>query len=753
MSRRRVLLAPLLVAAVLHECPAQAADTGKIPSNATERPQSGDTAQLRQSYLLEADRLQGQLEGDVIAEGRVDITRADDRVQTEWLRYDRQTDELEARDGVILTRGQDRVSGTNLKLKLTERLGQMTEVRYVLHDEAGRMARGQAEVIHFRGRGRYRLEEATYTTCPAGQEDWVFKTGELELDYTRSLGSARNVQIRYLDTPILYAPWLDFSLDDSRKSGFLTPGFGVSDQRGFEFTAPWYWNIAPNQDATFYPRLMSRRGLQLGAEYRYLGRDFGGDVLLEVLPDDRVADRDRYRGALRHSHRFDSHWSGSLHYERVSDGSYFTDLSSHVRDTSRVNLPQEGMLQYDGGWWRASGRVQHFQTLQDPIAPITPPYRRTPQILFSGSRPLMGEFPLRLDAAGEVVHFEHDNSDKAVGNRIDLYPSLSLVLVNEFAFVTPKLGWRYTRYDLDRNPDPANPSTLLGPLNQTRSLPILSLDSGLFLERTAQYFGHDYLQTLEPRAYYVHIPYEDQAGLPVFDTALRDLSLDQLFSENQYSGVDRVNDARQLTLALSTRLLEPETGVERLQATVGQRFYFSDQRVYLPGQPKRGGDSTDVLLQVSGQVTDRWRLTSGLQFNTDDGEAVKANLGGRYRAGPGRLINIDYRYINDRYAAGLDQLDVSWQWPLKPKWYGLGRINYSFQESRLVEGLLGFEYNAGCWSLRGVAQRLATSEVNVTDAFFLQLELRGLTALGPNPLDVLKRSITGYAKSDEFNLP
>ncbi|MGQ9861120.1 MAG: LPS-assembly protein LptD [Thiobacillaceae bacterium] len=747
MSCRRVLLAPLLVAAALHESPAQATDADQPPVPAPE------PVRLISAYILEADRLQGQREGEVIAEGGVSITRADDRVQTEWLRYDRRADELEARGGVVYTRGPDRVEGTHLTLKLTERLGRMSEVRYLLHDAAGRMARGQAKAIDFQGRDKYRLEEATYTTCAADQADWVLQTRELKLDYDRSLGSARDVQVRYLDTPILYTPWLDFSLDDSRKSGFLTPSFGVSDQRGFEFTAPWYWNIAPNRDATFYPRLMSRRGLQLGTEYRYLSREYSGDVLLEALPRDRVAERGRYRGALRHNQRFSERWSADLNYERVTDARYFTDLASHVRDTSRVNLPQEGTLQYAGDGWRAVARLQSFQTLQDPAAPIDPPYRRLPQVVASGSRLLAVGLPLKLDAAGELVHFEHKDSAKAVGNRIDLYPSLSLNLANDYAFVTPKLGWRYTRYDLDRNPDPVTPTTLLGPLDQTRSLPILSLDSGLFLERTAQYFGRAFLQTLEPRAYYVYIPFKDQAGLPVFDTAVRDLSLDQLFSENQYSGTDRVNDARQLTLALTTRLLEPDTGSERLQATVGQRFYFSDQRVYLPGQPKRGGDSTDLLLQVFGQVTDRWRLTGGLQFNTDDGETAKANLGGNYRAGPGRVFNIDYRYINDRYAAGLDQLDLSWQWPLKPKWYGLGRINYSFQESRLVEGLLGFEYNAGCWSLRAVAQRLATSAENVSDAFFLQLELRGLTALGPNPLDVLKRSITGYAKSDEFNLP
>lgn len=743
MSCRRALLAPL-VALALHACPAQA-DANEPPLSKPMRPVP--------AYVLEACRLQGQLEGEIIAEGQVSISHGDDKVQTEWLRYDRRSDELEARGGVVFTRGPNRVEGTYLKQKLTAQLGQMSDVRYRLYDEAGRLARGQAKTIDFQGRDKYRLKAATYTTCTADQEDWVLKTDELALDYTRNLGIARNVQVRYFDIPILYAPWIDFSLDGSRKSGFLTPSFGVSDQRGFEVTAPWYWNLAPNRDATFYPRLMSRRGLQLGAEYRYLGRDFNGDVLLEALPEDRVANRGRYRGALRHNHHFAGRWSVDLNYERVSDARYFTDLASQVRDTSRVNLPQEATLQYAGDGWRALARLQSFQTLQDPAAPIDPPYRRLPQVVVSGTRLFGSRLPLRLDASGELVRFEHSAATKAVGNRIDLYPSLSLNLASDYGFVTPKLGWRYTRYDLERNPDPIAPTTQLGPLNQTRSLPILSLDSGLFLERTARYFGHDFLQTLEPRAYYVYIPYKDQASLPVFDTGLRDLSLDQLFSENQYSGADRVNDARQLTLALTSRLLAANTGVERFKATFGQRFYFSDQRVYLPGQPKRDRGSTDLLLEMSGQITDRWRLTGTLQFNTDDGKTAKANLGGNYRAGPGRVFNIDYRYISERYAAGLDQLDLSWQWPLKPRWYGLGRINYAFQESRLVEGLLGFEYNAGCWSLRGVVQRLATSAEDVTHAFFLQLELRDLTALGPSPLDVLKRSITGYSKSDELNLP
>lgn len=750
---RRALIAPIFVAAVLNEAVAQTAQPPALTLRGATGLESPVMAAAPVPYHLEADRLEGRRDGPITAQGGVRVRRAEAQITADWVRYDPASDTLEAGDRVVYSRGRDRIEGSQLKLRLAERLGQVNAVRYTLYDEAGRLARGEAGVIHFKGRDRYQLEEATYTTCPAGQEDWVLKTGALNLDYTRSLGNARQVQVRFLDTPILYAPWLDFSLDDRRKSGFLTPSFGVSDQRGLEFATPWYWNIAPARDATLYPRFMSRRGLQLGAEYRYLGRQYRGDLGVEVLPDDRVADRTRYRGLIRHAHQFDPRWSGSLQYERVSDDRYFADLASQVRETSRVNLLREGMLRYDGGWWQASGRLQSYQTLQDPAAPVTPPYRRLPQLLLAGSRILSPGLPLQLDLQAEAVHFEHPDSDKAVGSRLDLHPRLSLPLSTAYAFVTPRLAWRYTRYDLDRNPDPANPSVPLGPLDQTRSLPILSLDSGLFLEREGDYFGRQFLQTLEPRLYYVHIPYKDQSRLPVFDTALRDLSLDQLFSENQYSGVDRVNDARQLTLAVTTRWLEGATGIERLQATVGQRFYFSDQRVYLPGQPQRGGDSSDLLLQAAGQVTDRWRLSAGLQVNTDAGETVKANLGGNYRAGPGRILNLDYRFINDRYAAGLDQLDVSWQWPLKPKWYGLGRINYSFQESRLVEGLIGFEHNAGCWTLRGVAQRIAVSAANASNAFYLQLELRGLTALGPNPLEVLRRSISGYTKSDEFNLP
>jgi len=290
-------------------------------------------------------------------------------------------------------------------------------------------------------------------------------------------------------------------------------------------------------------------------------------------------------------------------------------------------------------------------------------------------------------------------------------------------------------------------------LRITRNVPIASLDSGLFFERDFAWRDSNFRQTLEPRAYYLFVPYRAQDDIPNFDSGVADLSLAQLFSENQFVGIDRVNDANQLTLAVTSRFIDSGSGIERLQFTLGQRYYFNDQRVVLPGGTPRGSNLTDLLIQASGQLTEHLRLGTGLQYNPDNAEWARANAGAQYQQGPGKVVNLDLRYINQNYGDPVRQVDLSWQWPLRPKWYNVGRLNYSFEESRMVEALLGFEYNAGCWSLRGVAQTLATGSEESSRAFYLQLELRGLTRLGVSPLDLLQRSISGYRKSDEIDLP
>lgn len=737
MPPKRLMLLPVSLVAI--SCGVHAAEPGlilKTTKSLLPVPRGQANNQEPLPVFIDAERISGVEDQYVEAEGKVVLRRRDESLAADWMRYNQPDDQLHAKGNVVLTRARTRVEGNELQLQLATHLGELRPMRFESHGEKGQYSRGDAAVLRFEGEDLYQLSTATYTSCPVGNEDWVLRTEDLKLDYIESIGTARNVRVEYLGTPILYTPWMDFALDDKRKTGFLTPSFGTSDKRGFEFAAPWYWNIAPNQDATITPHYMSKRGLQLGTEYRYLQRGYNGELNLDYLANDEVADRDRFYGRIRHNQQFNQYWSGNLNIARVSDDNYFTDLGGSVNQTSQVNLVQEGSLTYNGGWWNATGRAQTFQTLN--TAPL---FHRLPQITLNAARQQPGGYPVDFNFTGEYVRFTHSLDSHAEGDRAYAYPSVSLPFQTSYAYVTPKLGLHLTRYELERNPS--------GELERTRSLPTFTLDAGLQLERDWDFAGNSFIQTLEPRLYYVRIPYRNQSQLPVFDTGLRDASLYTLFSENQYAGIDRINDADQVTLALTSRFLDNQSGIERLQLTVGQRYYFSDQRVVLPGVAPRSADSSDILAVVSGQLTRQLRIASGLQYNADTDETTRFNLGAFYRDGPGRVFNADYRFTQ----GSIDQIDLSGQWPLAPKWYGLGRMNYSFRDDRIVEALAGFEYNAGCWTVRGLMQRLALTETEASNAFFIQLELRELTKLGPNPLELLKRSIPGYAKSDEFNLP
>jgi len=704
----------------------------------------GKVQTQRGPVSFEADQVHGQDQDYILAEGAVIAHTQNETIEADWLRYEPKSDAMDAKGNVRLQHGKNQLDIERMSLKIDSRLGEATPAHFSLVSDKGQTGRADADKLFFEGPNQYRLEPASFTTCPANNDGWYLRTSSLKLDYDRSIGSARNVRVEYLGVPILYAPALDFALDENRKSGFLSPSFGVSDNRGLEVIAPWYWNIAPNRDATFTPRIMTKRGAQLGAEYRYLAPSYQGVLVVEALPYDSQTGAGRYREFVDHKQQFNSRLSGALHLEDVSDDAYFTDLSSLVSQTALQNLPREATLNYNGDWWSVLGRVQNYQTLQDPAAPVDLPYRRAPQILANANRNDLFGGRVHFSFSGEMVRFDHNLASKAAGGRFNAYPSIDMNLEQTHGYIRPKLGWQLTRYVLDRNPD------YPGVLSASRSLPIFSLDSGAYLDRNMSWRGERYLQTLEPRLYYVRIPYRDQTALPVFDSGMGDPLQPQLYTDNQFIGIDRINDANQVTLGVTSRFLEADTGLERLQVTLGQRYYFNDQRVVMPGFSARGANVTNLLGQISGQLTDRWRIDSGLQYNSSAGQLAQASIGSTYHAGPGKLLNADLRYTNPLYGTELKQVDLSWQWPIQAKWYSLGRINYSFYDRRLVEGLAGLEYNAGCWSARAVIQKLVTTAQTSSTTFFLQLELQGLTRLGPNPLDILKNSIPGYTKSDEL---
>jgi LPS-assembly protein len=549
------------------------------------------------------------------------------------------------------------------------------------------------------------------------------------------VGTAHNASLHFLGVPILYTPWMDFALNDVRKTGVLAPTFGTTERSGLDILVPYYLNLAPNYDATLYPRLLSKRGVQLGGEFRYLLADARGENRLEYLPNDSEANRSRWSVSLNNGYQVNATTQTGMQFSRVSDNDYFRDLSNLISITSISHLNREAWVTTQHANWNAELRVQSFQTLQDSTAlvPIAEPYARLPHAHLGMAQTFENGLEFKLET--EATRFAHPTLVE--GTRVLAYPTLRLPLTNSYGFLTPQIGWHSSYYSLDDS---------VAKQRISRNLPIVSVDSGVTFDRAFRFAGNDYEQTLEPRAYYVYAPHRNQDAIPVFDTALLDFSYAQMFTENQFIGGDRVNDANQLTLAVTSRFNEAESGLERLQITVGQRYYFSDQQVTLPGVAPRTSNATDLLAAVSGQITRDWRIDTAWQFDTQNGTTIRQNLGASYRPAPGRTLNFGYRFIDQT----TEQVDLSAQWPLASRWYGMFRYNYSFQDNKLVEGLAGVEYNGGCWAVRAVFQRLATKENQSTDALFFQLELSGMGRIGTNPLDVLKLSVPGYRPSNEI---
>ena len=677
--------------------------------------------------FLEADRLQGHQDRELEAEGNVSLRKRGAAVFSDYLYYAFPERELTVTGHVRFEKEGDVVTGEKMFYNLDSESGYLEKPAYMFQQFR---ARGRADRMVMESRTKVRVDKATYTNCDVGDDDWFLRVDKLDLDRQRDVGVAHNATVVFKGLPVLYSPYLDFSLSGHRKTGLLPPTIGSTGQSGFEVTQPFYWNIAPNRDATIAPRVLARRGVLLNTELRYLEPSLNGEMRVEYLPDDREKLDTRYGYSWQHQQRFGYGFSGGLNLQGVSDDTYFTDLSDKIAATSQTNLPREGNLFYDGDWWNMTARVQHFQTLQDPLAPVTPPYARAPQLTLNVNR--QTDYYLDLGLQSEYVDFNHPFLLN--GRRQILYPSLSLPLQTSYFYLTPKLGYHHTRYSFE---DPNLP-------DETRGLPIYSIDSAVTFERNARLWGREFIQTLEPRLYYVYIPFRPQDQLPIFDTAAADFSLAQIFTENQFTGGDRINDANQLTAALSSRLINPGSGEEQLRFVLGQRYYFKEQQVSL-GTARRDFDRSDVLAAMTGKITPNWVTDVGLQYSANTSRMERSNVALRYQPGIGKVMNFGYRFTRDT----LEQLDLSSQWPIGGRWTGLARWNYTLRDKRLLEGLAGVEYNAGCWAARFVVHRFVSATQEYINAMFFQLELNGVSRIGSNPLELLRLSVTGYTKTNE----
>ncbi len=761
------------------------------------KPTSGSNSVADGGIIIDGDKLELHIDRKMRSIGNASIHQDNQHISADTLEYDELNDELHAVGNVRIEVDDTKITGPELRMHLSESIGEMQdasismtnpstsisqkkrgqssetfarqlgglqsqhigsddsytspyglpvtdnidskqELPFSLNTAArSTKARGDAAAILLEGQDKKRLLSARYTTCEAGVDDWYIKASEISLnDYTKS-GSAANARVEFKGVPLLYTPWISFSFNDQRKSGLLAPTIGSTSRSGFEVLVPYYWNIAPNMDATLAARALSKRGVQLQGEFRYLQEDYSGIDSIEYLPSDNLTNGTRYYANLKHRHDLGNGWSAGYSLEKVSDDQYFSDMSTRIVTTSRVNLPQQFNVDYADDTWKFSALAQKFQTLRQDAYP----YERLPQLSLIGNKYYNN---INLDLYSQLTVFDINKDEPITGNprvtgtRTTIYPSISVPFNRPYGYVTPKFGIHHTSYSL--NDDPNKESSY------QRTLPIFSLDSGLYFDRDFKIAKRGYSQTLEPRLFYVYIPDHNQSNIPIFDSSLSDLNFSSLFSENQFVGNDRINNANQLSFALTTRFIESSTGTQRLSASIGQRYYFTNQKValdYSDPTSFRKNNSSDIIAGISGQLRNSWVIDAFWQYNTDNSNSVRSTVSGRYNPEPGKVLNLSYSYRQD----SIDQGDISAQWPLGKGWYGVGRANYSFKESRIIETIGGLEYDAGCWQARSVIQRVSTATAAANYALFFQLELGGLASIGANPLKVIQRNIPGYVSS------
>lgn len=606
--------------------------------------------------------------------------------------------------------------------------GQFKGAQFELID---RSVRGAAEGARVWPGGKLELQGVRYTACPPGNDDWELQAGQIAIDQESRIGTGRDVKLEFLGVPIFYTPWITFPVGDQRKSGLLFPTVGSSSKTGTLVAVPYYWNLATNYDATLTARWYSSRGVRIDPEFRYLDDRSRSQLNVEYLLHDENRGESRNLVDWRHVTRFAPRTRLLVDAANVSDPDYFEDFGVGFEGTSVTYLDRYVDLRHDTGAWSFTARAQDYQIIDTELPEEDEPYQVVPQVTAAGRWTAL---PGGLSASFQAEATNFARSVGPEGLRVDAEPSLEWRIDRGGAFVAANAGYRYTQYSLQ---DVAEG----GDASPSRSLPSASVDTGLVLERTAGSHG-DRLQTVEPRLLYLYVPYRDQDDLPVFDTGLPDLNLVQLFRDNRYVGPDRVGDANQLSVGVTTRLLDSARGTQYLSATLGQAFYFEDPRVRLPDEPVRNRSSSDVVAELELNAYKHWNARFAYQWDPDESRGVRSETFLQYAPAPGRVLNAGYRFRRDL----LEQVDVSGAWPINARWRGFARYVYSLREEKTLDQFVGFEYSSCCWAVRLITRRFVSSRSGDAETSFgLQLELKGLSSVGVDNEAFLREAIRGYS--------
>lgn len=763
-------LAPLACAAFF--CAAAAAQGSKSSAPLALRA----TPQLREALppsgaalpvAVRADAFTGQSRQRVTLQGNAELRRPGLTIKADWLEYDQVSDTARARGHLRINRAGDRYTGSEGQMQVEAFEGHVLEPGYELLATG---AHGQAARLDFLDQDRFTVQQGDYTTCQRGgpdwAPDWLLRADVLEIDQEEEMGHAKGAVLRFKGVPLLPLPSMSFALGSQRKSGWLPPTVGLDSTSGLNLMVPYYWNIAPNRDATVTPALMSKRGLDLAGQFRYLESDYAGEINANVLPNDRLRGRTRWGLFTRHSGTLRAPLAAGgpiglyMNINRVSDNDFWRDFTHRGVSLSTRLLATDGGLSWSRGHFSLTARALKWQTLQDADSPIVPPYDRLPQLAARWARTSdAGALDYSVEADFTRFRALAHLTGQPNASRAYIHAQAARPWTAAWGFFTPRLQVHATSYQFDG-------ALGNGRRSASRALPTASLDGGLIFERRASYFGRAFRQTLEPRLMYVYTPFRDQSHLPNYDSGLYDFNFATIWAANAFAGHDRVVDNNLVTFGLTTRLLAADSGAETVRLAVAQRYRFAPQRVTLPHGTGTNKGLSDVMLGASTRwQTDggaRWIFDAVAQYNLDKHESTRTTVSARYTPGEYRTVNVAWRRERD---LGSQQIDLGWQWPLDRiwqheswrgqtsaasgcntgRWYGVGRMNYSVPDRKLVDAVLGVEYAAGCWIGRVVMSRLQTNTTSATKSLMFQLEFTGLARIGNNnPLQTLRNNIPGY---------
>ena len=728
-----------------------------------EKPPGGE-ANLPPTFVF-GDNLSGRTNLDTVIDGNAELRRGTKAIRADRIEFYQPDNTVKARGNVRVSSEGNQFQGQELQIQMDNFEGYFTQPSYRFLSNGGN---GQARQIDFINDKRLVAHQATFTTCERNDEAtwspaWVISGTSFQFDTEEQIGVAKGAVLRFKDVPILAFPTISFPLSDKRKSGLLPPSFTIDSTSGAGISLPYYFDIAPNRDATVTPTVMSKRGVDLGGEFRYLERDYSGKLRANFLPSDKLRDNNnRWSYSLQQTGTVKTGLAAvgnlglNLNLNRVSDHDYARDFPRSSASLTQTLLANDASLSWSRGYFSTAIRALKWQTLQDPLAPIVPPYDRLPQITARYARinaPVAGLNGFDWSLSGDFTRFSANsqltlqpNSDRAV-----MLAQISHPWITPSGYITPKLQLHATSYSF--NSPLAN-----GSLSASRVLPTFSLDSGLQYERQASFLGRAFIQTLEPRAFYVHTPYRDQSQLPNYDSGANDFNFATVFTENAFAGNDRISDANLLTLGLTSRLLDPATGAEAVRFGVAQRLRFTDQKVALPGLLPITDRISDVLVGSSIKWVPQWSFDGTVQYNEKSRTSERSSLSARYNPGNYRVLSVSLlRQINVS-----NSVDVGWQWPINDLWgdkgqelgagrgqgggryYTVGRLNYSVLDKKLVDGIIGLEYDGCCWIGRIALHRSRNATASTNTRILFELELVGFSRIGDNPQAVLKTNIPRY---------